>query len=340
MTIGDLLDIAGLPAEALTSLRLGYTESQGAPELRARIAGFYRGLTAEDILVTNAPEEAIFLTMTTLLDPGDRVVVQTPCYQSLSELAAARGCDVQRWPLVETETAWRMDLDRLADLLVPGTKMLVINLPHNPTGYLPDQDELDAILELVANRGVWLFSDEMYRGLEHEPAAQLSAAASRWERALSLWGMSKSFGLPGLRIGWLALRDRDLLHSLLRQKDYTTICNSAPSEVLARIALTQHEAILRRNLGVIRANLGHARAFAARHAGVLAWRDPGAGPVAFPRLAQGGAAAFCDAAVQRSGVLLVPSTLFDFGDSHIRLGLGRLDFPEGLAVLEEHLGGR
>jgi aspartate/methionine/tyrosine aminotransferase len=232
-----------------------------------------------------------------------------------------------------------MDLDRLADLLVPGTKLLVVNFPHNPTGYQPGRDELDAILEMAADRGIRLFSDEMYRALEHEPATALPPAASRWERAVSLWGMSKTFGLAGLRIGWLALRDRSLLRSLLRQKDYTTICSSAPGELLARVALEQHDAIVRRNLAIIRANLERARAFAARRPDVLAWREPRAGSIAFPRLVQGGAAAFCEAAVRGSGALLVPSTLFDFGDSHVRLGLGRRNFPDGLSVLEQHLGG-
>lgn len=337
MTIGELLELAGASLEALASLRLGYTESQGDPALRETIASFYSGLTAGQVLVTNAPEEAIFLVMQTVLKPGDRVVVQTPCYQSLSELAAYRGCSVQPWPLAETETGWRMDLDHLAELLTPETRLLVINAPHNPTGYLPSLAEFETILDLVAGRGIWLFCDEMYRGLEYDPAARLPSASERYERAISLWGMSKSFGLAGLRIGWLALQDQAMLAGLARWKDYTTICSSAPSEFLARLALQHAKAITGRNLAIIQSNLGHIREFMAAHADWFAWREPLAGPIAFARLRQGSSAAFCEQLVREPGVLLVPAPIFDFGDSHLRFGLGRRNFPEGLAVLAAYL---
>ena len=334
MSVGELLDLAGVPLSALAELRLGYTESQGDPVLRATIARFHTRITADDIVVTNAPEEAIFLTMQALLNSGDRVVVQTPCYQSLFELATDRGCDVHRWPMVESGDGWRMDLDRLADLMTPETRLLVVNVPHNPTGYLPSAAEFDAILDLAARHGAWLFCDEMYRGLEYDPAHRLPSASDRYPRAISLWGMSKTFGLAGLRIGWLATQDQHIVETLLRLKDYTTICSSAPGEFLARAALEQAEAIIRRNVGIIQANLEHARRFMARQSAVFAWRGPLAGPVAFVRLRNGSAAAFCERTVDAGGVLLVPSTLFDFGDDHTRWGLGRRSFPAGLAALE------
>lgn len=284
MAIGELLELAGRPISDLAALRLGYTESQGDPALRATIAGFYPGLTPDQILVTNAPEEAIFLVMQSLLTPGDEVVVQTPCYQSLSELARYHGCTVQPWPLVETETGWRMDLDHLAGLLTPETKLLVVNVPHNPTGYLPDEAEFETILSMAAERGLWLFCDEMYRGLEYDEARRLPAASTRYERAMSLWGMSKTFGLPGLRIGWLTLQDQAVLADLMRWKDYTTICSSAPGEFLARLALEQTEAIIARNLAIIQANLSQVHNFMAARSDLFAWREPLAGPIAFARL--------------------------------------------------------
>jgi aspartate/methionine/tyrosine aminotransferase len=337
MSVGELLDMAGVPLSALADLRLGYTESQGDPALRATIARFHSRITANDVVVTNAPEEAIFLSMMALLNPGDRVVVQTPCYQSLFELAAYRGCDVHPWPMIETGDGWHMDLDRLADLLAADTRLLVINIPHNPTGYLPTPSEFDTILDLVGQHGVWLFCDEMYRGLEYEPTQRLSTASDRYPQAISLWGMSKTFGLAGLRIGWLTSQDHQLIQSLLRLKDYSTICSSAPSEFLARVALEQAEIIIQRNVGIIQTNLGYAREFMTRWADVFAWREPLAGPIAFVRLHEEGAAAFCQAAVRQSGVLLAPSTLFDFGDSHIRWGLGRRNFRKGLSVLNTYL---
>lgn len=339
MSVGELLSIAGVPLSALADLRLGYTESQGDPALRAAVARFHTGVTAADVMIANAPEEAIFLVMMTMLKPGDRVVVQTPCYQSLFELAAYRGCDVHPWPMVETDGGWRMDLDYLGDLLSADTRLLVINVPHNPTGYLPTAAEFDGIVDLAAHRGVWLFCDEMYRGLEYTPGDRLPSASDRYPQAVSLWGMSKTFGLAGLRIGWLATQDRRLMQSLLRLKDYTTICSSAPGEFLARMALEQAEVIIQRNVGIIQANLEHGREFMARWADVFDWREPLAGPIAFARLCEGSAAAFCRGTVQESGVLLAPSTLFDFGDSHIRWGLGRRNFLDGLVALDAYLRG-
>lgn len=337
MSIGELLDLAGVPRADLAGLRLGYTESQGDPALREVIARFYPGLAGNNILVTNAPEEAIFLAMQVLLQPGDRVVVQTPCYQSLSELATYRGCTVEPWPMLETAGGWRADLDHLAHLLTAGTRLLVINTPHNPTGYHFSPEEFETILHLAASRGVWLFCDEMYRGLEYDPTRRLPPASTRYERAISLWGMSKTFGLAGLRIGWLALQDQALLDELIRWKDYTTICSSAPSEFLSRLALEQAEAIGGRSVRIIQTNLNHMRRFMAKTGDWFAWREPLAGPICFVRLQRGQAATFCEDLMQERGVLLVPSTLFDFGDTYLRFGLGRQNFPEGLAVLQSYL---
>jgi aspartate/methionine/tyrosine aminotransferase len=328
LSVGELLTLAGAPVEALTDLRLGYTDSQGEPELRARIAALYPGLGADDIVVTNAPQEAILLALRALLAPGHRAVVQVPCYQSLSELAADRGAEVVPWPLVETDTGWRADLDAL-DRLLDGARLLVVNAPHNPTGWLPDRTEWDRIVASCAAHGTWLFSDEMYRGLERAPEDRLRPAASCTARAVSLWGMSKAFGLAGLRIGWLAVTDRPLRDRIVGLKDYTTICASGPGQRLAGLALAAADAILARNRALIDDNLE-----LARRVGWLEWREPTAGSVAFARLRGGGAAAFCARAVRAAGVMLVPSTLFDAGDAHVRIGLGRRGFAAALAALE------
>ena len=337
MSIGELLHLAGQPPEALMDVRLGYTESQGDPALRATIAGFYDSISPDHIVVTNAPEEAIFLTMWSLVRPGDHVVVQTPCYQSLAELARFRGAAVQPWAMSETPARWQIDLNRLGDLVTPDTRLIVVNFPHNPTGYLPTAQQFQDLIAIAARWGTWLLCDEMYRGLEYDPAQRLPAAADCYPRAVSLWGMSKAFGLAGLRIGWVATQDRALVESLLTRKDYTTICSSALSEVLARIALQNATALIERNVSIIRDNLALVRAFMDRHAEQFAWRAPLAGPVAFPRLREGSAAAFCRAALEKAGVLLAPATLFDFGDAHCRWGLGRRTFAAGLAALEAYL---
>lgn len=340
MSIDELLRLAGQSPDLLLNLRLGYTESQGDPALRATIASFYTSIPADHIVVTNAPEEAIFLTMWSLVGPGDRVVVQTPCYQSLAELARFRGASVHPWSMSETSARWQIDLDRLGDLVTPDTRLIVVNFPHNPTGYIPTAQQFEAIVAIAARYESWLLCDEMYRGLEYDPAQRLPAAADCYPRAISLWGMSKTFGLAGLRIGWLATPDRALVESWLTHKDYTTICCSAPSEVLARVALQNATAIINRNVAIIRDNLALVRGFMDRHAERFAWRPPLAGPIAFPRLREGSAAAFCRAALEEAGVLLAPSTLFDFGDAHCRWGLGRRSFPAGLAALDAYLTAR
>jgi aspartate/methionine/tyrosine aminotransferase len=242
-----------------------------------------------------------------------------------------------RWPLVETDTGWRIDLDHLADLLDRPTRLVVVNAPHNPTGFLPTHDEYAALIALVEARGSWLFSDEMYQGLERVSANRLMPAAACSARAISLWGMSKSFALPGLRIGWLALRDRRLRDAIIAYKDYTTICSSAPSDLLATIALDHQEAILARSRAMIENNLARAQDFAARRPDLLAWRDGQGGSVRFVRLRGGAAHAFAERSARGCGVMVVPATMFEAGDEHIRLGLGRRGFPAALDALERFL---
>ncbi len=337
MSIQDVLDIAGEPVSSLAALRLGYTESQGDPALRRAIARYHQSIKPEQIVLTNAPEEAIFLAMMALLRTGDRVIVQVPCYQSLRALAVYHQCQVVPWPMRETDSGWRMDLDHLETLLAEPTRLLVVNSPHNPTGYLPSLDEFETIIRLAGKHGTWLFSDEMYRGLEYEGTVPLPPASDAYAKAVSLWGMSKSFGLPGLRIGWLSTQDAELIDSLLAIKDYTTICASAPGEFLARLALENGQALFDRNKTLIGDNLARVVAFHQRWAGRFAWRQPVAGSVAFARLLGEPADRFCARLVQEAGVLLVPSTLFDFGNSHLRWGLGRKGFDAGLEALEDTL---
>ncbi len=346
-------------------LQLGYTESQGLPELRAEIAGLY-GHVEPDQVVVAAPEEAIFLTMNALLSPGDHVVCTFPGYQSLYELARAIGCEVDLWEPEEVvlkdtlstdardgeRPRWRFDPVRLEALLRSDTRLVVCNFPHNPTGALPTPADFARMVGAVSESGAWLFSDEMYRLLERDPGLRLPPAIDLHERAVSLAGMSKAFGLAGLRIGWVAIRDRSLLQRVSSLKDYTTICSSAPSELLALMALRSRDGILATNLDRIERNRTTAATFFERHSGLFRWVPPQAGTVCFPRLlgAEGtaldtaerpaaGAEAFCARVLEATGALLLPSTVYGYGDSHFRLGLGRKDFDEGLAALEAFLEG-
>ncbi|HSR34988.1 MAG TPA: aminotransferase class I/II-fold pyridoxal phosphate-dependent enzyme, partial [Anaerolineae bacterium] len=207
----------------------------------------------------------------------------------------------------------------------------------NPTGYLPSHDEWQHTVQLVARSGSWLFSDEMYRGLEFDPTTRLASGCDVYERAVTLGGLSKTYGLPGLRTGWLVLQDASLRDRLLGWKDYTTICASAPGEVLAGIALHVRDKLAARNLRIVEENLALAEAFFSRWRTAFRWNRPQAGSVALVGLRGQSAQTFCDRLVTEEGVLLLPSTGLGFGDGHVRFGFGRVGFPEALAQLDRHL---
>lgn len=316
------------------SLTLGYTESQGHPHLRAEVARIYQTLAPEDVLIA-VPEEAIFIAMHTLLEPGDHVITVSPAYQSLYEIARSIGCLVTPWQVELGPEGWHFDLDQLESSLTPQTRLLVLNFPHNPTGCLPTRSELDAILALAHRHDLIVFSDEMYRLLEYDPANRLPAVCDIYEKGVSLSGLSKSFALPGLRLGWLATRNPAWIERWLTLKDYTTICSSAPSEVLGIIALQVKEQIVSRNLEIIRANLEAARAFFNAPAHQFLWLPPQAGSVAFPRWTGAGPVeAFCQKALDQQGIMIVPGSIFDWSGDYFRVGLGRKNLP----VVLEQLG--
>jgi aspartate/methionine/tyrosine aminotransferase len=321
------------------TLRLGYTESQGLPELREEIASLYRGVTQAEVLVA-APEEIVFLLINALLEPGNHVVCTFPGYQSLYELALSRGCEVTFWQAVEADD-WRFPLESLQACLHRDSKLVVCNFPHNPTGALPSGEDFSSMLAAAESVGAWVFSDEMYRLLESADEIRLPAAAETYARAVSLSGMSKVFGLAGLRIGWAVTRDRELLKRMNTFKDYTTICSSAPSELLALMALRQRSPILWAHRDRVSRNVESATYFFGEHKDSLAWIPPQGGTVCFPRLLGGeDAETFCARVLRDTGVLLLPSTVYDYGREHFRLGLGREDFADGLQVLDAYLRGQ
>ena len=360
LAMADLVDGADFDLRRRWGeLRLGYTESQGFPELREEVAGLYRRATPAEVLVA-APEEAIFLFMNSLLEPGDHVICTFPGYQSLYELAVSIGCEVTFWEPSEAD-AWRFDPGSLADCLRPDTKLVVCNFPHNPTGALPPKRDFARMLAAAESVGAWVLSDEMYRLLESAEETRLPPAVDEYEKAVSLSGMSKAFGLAGLRIGWIVTHDLGLLEKMAALKDYTTICSSAPAELLALMALRSRERILQLHRDRLRRNVESATEFFTRHVTRFRCAPPQGGTVCFPHLLPGGegmaapgvvrtdspeqlhgegSEAFCARILRDTGVLLLPSIVYDYGDEHFRLGLGRDDFAEGLNVLDACLNDR
>jgi aspartate/methionine/tyrosine aminotransferase len=329
----------GATAALWTRLKLAYTESTGHPMLRQAIAESYERIEPHNVLVA-VPEEAIFLLMHALLNPGDHVVCTVPAYQSLHEVARSIGCHLSLWQPHE-ELGWRFEVGDLISLLQPHTRLIVVNFPHNPTGYLPTIEEFRAIVDVAAHRGIHLFSDEMYRLLEIDENATLPAACDLYEGAVSLSGMSKAYGLPGTRIGWLASRDADVLERVVGLKDYTTICSAAPSELLAMIAVKNRARIIGAHRERIHRNLRILDSFFAARPRMFAWQRPSAGSICFPRMLQiDDTSAFCDTLVAETGIMLVPSEQFQFGRRHIRIGFGRENLPEVLDRFAAHMDAR
>ncbi len=338
MPMADVIALADAETRALwDGLSLGYTESTGHPLLRREIAGLYEGLEPDDVLVFAGAEEAIFCLANVLLAPGDHAIVTWPGYQSLYEVARATGADVTLHELRE-DAGWAIDLDLLRRQVNPATRLIVVNAPHNPTGMLPDRATFDGLVAIAAECGAHLLVDEVYRYLEFDDTDRLPAGADALDRGISLGVMSKSFAMAGLRIGWLATRDRDLLARCAAFKDYTTICSAAPSEILALVGLRGREAVLGRSRAIVTANLELLDDFFAAWADRFTWVRPRAGSVGFARLTVPGLSIDDWAAelVERHGVLLLPGSQFGFGGNHFRLGFGRTDLPQALELLETH----
>jgi aspartate/methionine/tyrosine aminotransferase len=334
--LSALLELEPGSQERLGALRLGYTEVAGSAELREAVAATYDGVGPEDVLTLAAAQEGIFLAYHALLAPGDHAVVEAPCYGSAATLARSTGAEVSLWRR-RHEDGWVYDLDELERQLRANTRFVYVNSPHNPTGSQMSHSEQRRLLELLAEREIVLFSDEVYRGLEHQPAARLPAACELYERAISLNTVSKSYGLPGLRIGWVACRDPEVLSRLRELKLYTSICSSAPSELLVSLALRHSELLIGQARTLVLENLPRLEAFLARHPELLEWVPPAAGPIGFPRVRDGrDVRAWCEHVAAEAGVLLLPGYVYD-EPGHVRMGYGRAGLEEALARLETQI---
>ena len=332
-TIEELLALEPGAHDAFLKLWCGYTESPGAPWLREVLATIYTQIRPDQLVVVAAAEEAIFLFYHALLTAQDHAIVETPCYESALSVPKSTGAAVSEWRR-SPENGWAHDLGAFEALLRPNTRALYINTPHNPTGLLMRPEIFRGVLELAARHGIYVFSDEVYRELEHHPATRLSAGCDLYDRAVSLGSVSKTYGLPGLRLGWLACHDTALLQKIISLKHYTTICASAPSEYLTALAFRHRQKFIDRNLEIVLGNLRQLSAFFARHADRFSWTPPNAGTIGFARLLpEQDVQAFCERLVRQAGVLLLPGTVYD-QPGHIRFGYGRRNMPESLAQFE------
>lgn len=327
--------------EEFDNLWLGYTETFGAPDLRETIATTFKNRTAQDILCFAGASEGIFAANSVILDKDSHAIVVTPNYQSHETLPLAI-CEATGVPL-DPDDNWSLDIDRVAAAIRPNTRLVTINFPHNPTGAILPLDRYHALIELCRKHGIYILHDEIFNGLGRAGTEHLPFIADIYERGLSLNVMSKSYGLPGLRIGWIACQDATLISQMERMKHYLSICNSGPSERLAKIALNNRDRLLARNCAIVDENLPKWEAFFARYPDLFDWQTPDGSCMAFPRYrGADGVEQFTRSLVQESGVLLLPGSIYNsqLGETptdRFRLGYGRSGLDEGLAALDAHI---
>lgn len=337
-TLKELLAIADADSKALwEGLSFGYSEIPGHPLLRKEIAKLYDALTADEIFTFAGAEEGIYCTMRVLIEPGDHVIVIDPCYQSLATLPETFGAEVTKIQL-KMENDWKLDLEEVKKAFRPSTKLLVLNYPHNPTGALLEKRVFEGLIELAKSSGAYIFSDEVYRYLEVNESMRLPSFADVYEKGISLNVMSKSFGFAGLRIGWLASKDAHFLKKAGSYKLYTSICNSAPSEILAIMVLRAKDLVLKRNRDIVLKNLKILEEFMERNQSTLAWVPPQSGTmVVLKLLLPLSVETFSEELARNSGILVMPGSVFDLAGNFFRVGFGKKNMPEILEKFENYL---
>jgi len=320
---------------------LGYTETWGDDELRKSIANTYDTMNYENILCFCGAEEGLYAAMRVLLTKDDHAIVVVPNYQA-AETLPLEICEVTGVALQE-DNNWRLDIDAVAKAIRPNTKIVSINFPNNPTGATMSSGELKELVTLCRKHDIYLFSDEVYRLLELDEKNRMVQVADVYEKGLSLNVLSKAYGLPGLRIGWIASQDKDVLLRLERYKHYLSICNPRPSEILAKIVLRNKAQILDGNRALLRRNLAELNEFFMNYPDLFVWYTPNGGCIAYPKYTGPGTVEeFCETLVNEYGVLLLPASIYrselmETPVDRFRIGFGRRNIEAGLRVFRKFL---
>ena len=341
LTLNEVLALADENSFQLwDNLSLGYTEPQGNSILIDEIAKLYSTIQPESVLVA-APEEGIYISMNSILAKNDHVIATFPGYQSLYEIAESIGCNVEKWTPEISDSQWKFDVNKLKTLITDKTKLIAINFPHNPTGAFLNNNEIAEIVNLARKNNIFIFSDEMYRYSEFDEKDRVNSIADIYENGVSLCGMSKSFAMPGVRIGWITSKNKQLFENLQSYKDYTTICNNAPGEILSIIALRNKEKIIERNQKIIFNNLALLESFFNKWKNILEWYNIKAGTMCFPKLKlKENILDFCTDLINKKGVMLLPATVYDFEGNYFRLGFGRENLPAAIEHFDQYLSDR
>lgn len=333
MTVAELLALDGDDArQQLLDVSLGYSEARGTLALRRQIAALYRDTTPDNVLVTTGAIEANFLLFSVLVEPGDRVIVVDPAYQQLQSVPRGLGAEVLPWRL-RPESKFRYDLDELDRLAGNRAKLIVINSPHNPTGSVLNQEELQRVYAVAARAGASLLSDEAYRWLEL-PGRESFAGPARdlGPRGISVGTLSKPFGLPGLRLGWLVAPE-EVVAACWSQRDYLSLSPGKLSDFLAQIALRHRQAISRRTRAIAEENLSTLERWIAEREGLVDWVPPQGGLLGLLHYAFDlPSRELADRLAEEASVMLAPGSAFGY-EHYLRIGLGADPhvFRDGLA---------
>lgn len=337
----NLRDILAVSTEATQALwerqSLGYSEPLGHPQLRQEVSRLYAGLEPEHVTIFAGAAEAIYCGLHALLSPEDHCIVVTPCYQSLKSVPESV-CEVSTVSLQPVERQWRLDTHAIRQAIRPNTTALILNFPNNPTGALPEHTVLDELVILAREFNLYLFSDEVYRGLELPGVEAWPAMADIYEKGVSVGSLSKLYGMPGTRVGWLACPDENLMSRVVGRRHYTTICNNGAGELLALMALQGRDKLLPRNKAVLLPQYAILRDFLERHDDLFDWIDPQAGCLVFPRLKRGlKAERFALDLLHETGVLILPGQVYEFPGEYIRLGYAGKTLPQALERFESFI---
>ena len=340
LTLTALLELAGAEdRRRWQELGLAYTDPRGAVWLRSAIAERYNSFDAAHVVCCAGAQEALTSVMQALLASCDHAVVIIPIYQP-SERAVTSICAATGVPL-EEHGAWRLDVDRVASALLGNTRVVLMNFPNSPTGASIDPAGLAALVALCRRHGLWLVNDEVYGLVDLDPRAP--RVAEVYERGVSINAVSKGFGLPGLRVGWVACQDRRLLAEVQLAKSMLSSCLAAPSEVLTHIALRAEARIVERSKGILESNRQMLQLFLDQHLEAFEGQASGNAAFAYPRyLGVEGADRFAIELARRAGVLVLPSRLWrsplaQVTGERLRIGFGRTGLGAALQALTGYL---
>lgn len=336
LSLADILTLLPENAAArlqstIQSVPLGYSEARGTIELRSALADTYSSTSPEEILVTTGAIEANFLLFNVLVQPGDHVVVVDPAYQQLQSVPKALGADVELLSVVHDD-GYHYDLDELRAMVRPETRLIVVNTPHNPTGAMLSDEQIEELIKIARENDAWILSDEAYRWIEHPGGESIPAPMrGRYEKGISVGTVSKPFGVPGLRIGWFAA-PAEIVQSAWGVRDYVSLSPAKLSDIITTQIIVHRDAIFARNAAIIGENLETANHWFAENAGIVTWTPPRAGLLAMMSYAVSiDSTTLGDRLAAEAGVMLAPGDAFGM-PGRLRIGIGQdpVIFREGL----------